>query len=128
MSIFGSQLEPQALYTSMYPTVALIGSFQHPPPQNINEPDESGDIGEYSRWDEETQGGHHHAGGDEEIAINMESIPTPPLLQHDWGLDRANRNEADSVRAPLLSQTNSEYTPDKSGSRSREMRIALCLR
>ena len=51
LSRFGSQIEPQALYPLMDPTVALIGSFQHPLPQNINEPVESDDIGEYSQWE-----------------------------------------------------------------------------
>ena len=48
LSRFGSQLEPQSLYPLMDPIVALIGSFQHALPQNINESDESDDIGEYS--------------------------------------------------------------------------------
>lgn len=86
----------------------------------INEPDQSGNNGEYSRWDEENQADHHDAEGDEETASNMEeSMPTTPLLQHDSGLDMANSNQADSLRTPLLSQTNSEYTPNRSGSRGR---------
>ena len=84
LSRFGSQLEPQSLYPLMDPTVALIGSFQHALPQNINEPDESDDIGEYSRWDEENQTGHHDGEGDEETASNMEeSIHSTPFLQQD---------------------------------------------
>ena len=104
LSRFGSQLEPQSLYPLMDPTVALIGSFQHALPQNINELDESDDIGEYSRWDEENQIGHHDGEGDEETASNMEdSIHSTPFLQQDWGLNRANNNQADNLRTPLLS-------------------------
>jgi len=46
-----ARLSLKALYPLMDPIVALIGSFQHPPPQNINEPVESDDIGEYSQWE-----------------------------------------------------------------------------
>ena len=48
-----------------------------------------------------------------------ESIHSTPFLQQDWGLNRANSNHADSLRTPLLSQTNLEYTPNISSSRGK---------
>ncbi|XP_057864753.2 monosaccharide-sensing protein 2 [Cryptomeria japonica] len=101
-------------YRLIDPTVALIESFRQIPVfENIDQID---GAHESSQWDLENQEHEDQTDSeeDEETSILEESVPNTPMLDHDWGLDRFSSNQADSLRAPFLSQNNSSYAEPKS--------------
>ncbi|KAH9299285.1 hypothetical protein KI387_030967, partial [Taxus chinensis] len=105
---------PITSYRLMDSTVALIKSFQQIPlSENVDQTDEAH---ESSQWDMENQVHEAQSDSEEEEetpSILEESVPNTPLLDHDWGLERSNSNQPDSLRTPFLPQENSSYAERK---------------
>lgn len=105
---------PVNSYRLIDPTVTLIESFQHIPVfENMDQIDEAH---ESTQWDVENQEHEDQTESeeDDETSILEESVPNTPMLDHDWGLERFSSNQADSLKAPFLSQNNSSYAERKS--------------